>query len=57
MFGFIAAVLFAVAFILAGSGTTPGSAWFAPLTLTFAGLACLALHVSSIGTGRTVRRP
>jgi len=57
MFGFIAAVLFAVAFILAGSGTAPGSAWFAPLTLAFAGLACLALHVSGVGTGWTVRRP
>jgi len=56
MFGFIAAVLFAVATILAGSGTTPHSAWLAPMTLAFAGLACLALHVSGIGAGWPVRR-
>jgi hypothetical protein len=56
MFGFVAAVLFAVAFILIGSGTAPGSAWFAPPALIAAGLACLALHVSGVGAGWTARR-
>jgi hypothetical protein len=57
MFGFVAAVLFAVAFIISGAGVAVTSAWFAPLTLVCAGLACLALHVSGVGAGWTVRRP
>jgi len=56
MFGFVAAVLFAVAFIISGAGVAVTSAWFAPLTLVCAGLACLALHVSGVGAGWSVRK-
>lgn len=57
MFGFVAAVLFAVAFIISGAGVAVHSAWFAPPTLIAAGLACLALHVAGVGAGWTARRP
>jgi hypothetical protein len=56
MFGFVAAVLFAVAFIISGAAIAVTSAWFAPLTLVCAGLVCLALHVSGVGSGWMVRR-
>jgi len=56
MFGLIAAILFAVAFIINGSGTST-NAWFSPLSLALAGLFCLAVHLLGVGTGWSIRRP
>jgi len=53
--GAIAAVLFAVAFFINGSGTST-NAWFTPTSLMLAGLACLALHLLGVGTGWYSRR-
>jgi len=50
MLGIAAAVIFAVAFLIAATGTAT-DAVFAPLTLIAAGLALLALHLSGVGTG------
>jgi hypothetical protein len=50
MLGYIAAALFIIAFIInAASASTP--AIVAPLSLLLLGLACLALHMSGVGTG------
>lgn len=49
MLGIIAAVLFAVAFIVNGSGSHTNM-WFSPMSLMFAGLFCLALHLVGVGT-------
>jgi hypothetical protein len=57
MLGFIAAVIFAVAFVLSAAAVHTASALLAPWTLAFAGLACLALHLCGVGSGWTVRRP
>jgi pimeloyl-ACP methyl ester carboxylesterase len=46
--GAIAAVLFALAFFIHGSGTTT-NVWFDPTSLMLAGLACLALHLLGVG--------
>jgi hypothetical protein len=55
MLGIIAAVLFIIAFLLnLASIATP--AIFTPTSLMLAGLACLALHLSGIGTGWNWRR-
>lgn len=43
MFAVIAAVLFALAGIISGSGTHVSSAWFAPMTLVCFGLFFVAL--------------
>jgi len=48
MLALIAAVLFAIAFILNAAGVAT-DAVFAPLSLTFAGLALLAFHLSGYG--------
>jgi hypothetical protein len=53
--GAIAAVLFAIAFFINGSGTST-NAWFTPTSLMLAGLACLALHLLGVGTGWYSRR-
>jgi hypothetical protein len=50
MLAIIAAVIFAVAFLLDITGTAT-NAVFAPASLLLLGLACLALHVAGIGTG------
>jgi hypothetical protein len=50
MLAVIAAVLFAVAFVINAAGIAT-DAVFAPLSLTFAGLACLAFHLTGIGPG------
>jgi hypothetical protein len=55
MLGIIAAVLFAIAFILNAAGTSV-SAVFSPFSLMLIGLTCLALHLSGIGTGWRLRR-
>jgi hypothetical protein len=50
MLAVIAAILFALAFILnaAGAGASP---IFTAFSLMLAGLACLALHEAGYGTG------
>jgi len=54
MFAVLAAVLFAVGYILSGSAAHT-NAWLSPGALTLAGLFCLALHLCGIGTW--TRRP
>jgi hypothetical protein len=53
--GAIAAVLFAIAFFINGTGTST-NAWFSPTSLMLAGLTCLALHLLGVGTGWYARR-
>jgi hypothetical protein len=53
MLGFVAAILFAIAFVIYATSTST-VAVFSPTSLMLAGLACLALHVAGIGTGWTV---
>jgi hypothetical protein len=48
MLAIIAAVLFAIAFIINATGTST-NAIFAPLSLTFLGLALLAVHLAGVG--------
>jgi hypothetical protein len=55
MLGFIAAVLFIIAFLLNATSTAT-SAVFSPTSLMLAGLACLALHLAGVGTGWSVGR-
>lgn len=55
MFAIIAAVLFAIAFILQATSTAT-DALFAPLSLAFVGLALLALHMAGIGPGYNFSR-
>jgi hypothetical protein len=55
MFAIIAAVLFAIAFILNAANVATDSI-FAPLSLTFVGLALLALHLAGIGPAETFGR-
>lgn len=45
MFGVVAFIFFALAYILGGSDAHT-SAWLTPPELMYAGLACLALHFS-----------
>jgi hypothetical protein len=55
MLGYIAAVLFIIAFLLNATSTAT-SAVFSPTSLMLAGLACLALHLAGVGTGWSVPR-
>jgi hypothetical protein len=55
MLAIIAAVIFAIAFLLHAAGTAT-DAVFSPTSLLLAGLACLALHIAGIGTGWSFRR-
>jgi hypothetical protein len=50
MLAIIAAVIFAIAFLLSATSTST-SAVFSPTSLLLAGLACLALHLAGLGTG------
>lgn len=50
MLGFVAAVLFIIAFLINATSTST-SAVFSPTSLLLVGLACLALHLAGIGTG------
>jgi hypothetical protein len=54
MLGLVAAVLFAIAFIINAADTSV-DAVFSPTSLMLLGLAFLALHVSGIGTGWAAR--
>lgn len=55
MLAIIAAIIFAIAFIINATGTAT-DAVFAPSSLILVGLACLALHVAGIGSGWRWRR-
>jgi len=55
MLGYIAAILFIIAFILYAASVATVTI-FSPTSLMLAGLACLALHLSGVGTNWSVRR-
>ena len=55
MLAIVAAVLFAIAFIINAAGGNP-PAVFAPFSLLLAGLACLAVHLAGYGTGWRIHR-
>ena len=55
MLAIIAAVIFAIAFLIEVTSTST-SAVFSPVSLMLVGLACLALHVAGIGTGWAISR-
>jgi hypothetical protein len=55
MLAIVAAIVFAIAFLLNATSTAT-SAVFAPASLLYVGLACLALHVAGIGSGWEVPR-
>jgi len=50
MLAIVAAILFAIAFLLNATNTAT-DAVFSPTSLLLAGLACLALHLAGVGTG------
>jgi hypothetical protein len=50
MLAIVAAILFAIAFLLSATNTAT-DAVFSPTSLLLAGLACLALHLAGVGTG------
>jgi hypothetical protein len=50
MLGYIAAIIFAIAFLINATSTST-DAVFAPISLLLVGLACLALHLAGVGTG------
>lgn len=55
MLGFVAAVLFIIAFLINATSVTT-IAVFSATSLMLAGLACLALHLAGVGTGWSVPR-
>jgi hypothetical protein len=56
MLGFIAAVLFAIAFIIHAAGVAVGNAIFSVTSLLLLGLVCLALHLVGVGSSWRWRR-
>jgi hypothetical protein len=56
MLGFVAAILFAIAFIINAANVSISNAIFSPTSLMLLGLACLALHLSGVGTSWKYRR-
>ena len=48
MLGFIAAIIFAIAFLISVTSTST-DAFFAPSNLLLLGLFCLALHLADVG--------
>jgi hypothetical protein len=50
MLAIIAAIIFAIAFIINATGTTT-DAVFAPMSLLLVGLCLVALHLAGVGTG------
>ena len=55
MLAIIAAILFAIAFIINATSTAT-SAIFDPTSLLLVGLALLALHLVGVGTGWRIHR-
>ena len=55
MLAIVAAIIFAIAWILNATGTAT-NAWFSVTDLLFIGLACLALHQAGIGSAWVRRR-
>jgi hypothetical protein len=55
MLGYVAAILFIIAFLINATNTAT-DAVFSPTSLMLVGLACLALHLSGVGTGWSPRR-
>ena len=55
MLAIVAAVLFAIAFIINAAGGTP-PAVFAPSSLLLVGLACLAVHLAGYGQGWRIHK-
>jgi hypothetical protein len=55
MLGYVAAVLFIIAFLINATNTAT-DAVFSATSLMLVGLACLALHLSGVGTGWAPRR-
>jgi hypothetical protein len=53
MLGYVAAILFIIAFLLNATSTAT-SAVFSPTSLMLAGLACLALHLAGVAAGWSV---
>ena len=49
MLAIIAAIVFAIAFLLNATSTAT-NAVFSPMSLLLVGLACLALHQAGVGT-------
>jgi hypothetical protein len=56
MLGIVAAILFAIAFIVNAADVSVSNAIFTPTSLMLLGLACLALHLSGFGTDWRRRR-
>jgi hypothetical protein len=55
MLGFVAVLLFIIGFII-NAANVATSSLFDPMSFLLVGLACLALHLSGVGTGWKVRR-
>jgi hypothetical protein len=55
MLAIVAAIIFAIAWIINATGTAT-NAWFSVTDLLLIGLACLALHQAGIGTAWVKRR-
>jgi hypothetical protein len=55
MLGYVAAVLFIIAFLINATSTAT-SVVFSPTSLMLAGLACLALHLAGVGTSWSAPR-
>jgi hypothetical protein len=55
MLAIIAAIIFAIAWIINATGTAT-NAWFSVTDLLLIGLACLALHQAGIGSAWVRRR-
>jgi hypothetical protein len=55
MLGWVAAVLFIIAFLIYATSTATSTV-FSPTSLMLAGLACLALHLAGVGAGWSPRR-
>jgi hypothetical protein len=56
MLGFIAAVLFAIAFIIHAAGVSVSNAIFSVTSLALLGLVCLSLHLVGVGSSWRWRR-
>jgi hypothetical protein len=55
MLGYVAALLFIIAFLINATNTAT-SAVFSVTSLMLLGLFCLALHLAGVGTGWAPRR-